>query len=327
MARSVDASRGRRERGPAVSIGMPVWNGEEFIREGIESLLGQTFGDFELHISDNASTDATQAICEEYARRDARIHYHRQAHNIGLQPNFAGLLDLATAPSFMWACHDDRFDPTYLATMVEALGGRGSVILAGSNAASIDEYGARQCDYDVASVYPAGTTVARALRFIEAPPGGGHATLIYGLMRTPVMQRLGFAPPGPIRNPNRGYYAIDLLAVFRLMFEGDFHVAGETLFFHRDLVLGGDSDPRWTRHNGRFGLARFPKVAASARDVHQYYADLRRIIQQVPLDSAARQTLTRATRSQELRYYPMLTRRIIARRLRRFRVRRSVAPG
>ena len=75
--------------GPRVSIGMPVWNGGRYIRAGLESLLGQTFGDLELIISDNASTDATQAICEEYAKRDSRVRYHRNARNIGLQANFA----------------------------------------------------------------------------------------------------------------------------------------------------------------------------------------------------------------------------------------------
>jgi len=64
-----------RRHAPRVSIGMPVWNGERFVRQGLDSLLGQTMGDFELVISDNASSDGTQEICEEYARRDKRIRY------------------------------------------------------------------------------------------------------------------------------------------------------------------------------------------------------------------------------------------------------------
>ena len=99
--------------------------------------------------------------------------------------------------------------------------------------------GVQQSQFDNAAVYSPRGIGARAHRFICTPPGGGHATLIYGLMRTPVIQRVGlFAPPGKVRDQNRGYYATDLLTLFRLMFEGDFHVADETLYFHRDTVHG-----------------------------------------------------------------------------------------
>ena len=67
---------------PKVRIGMPVYNGEKFIREAIDSLLAQTFSDFELIISDNCSTDKTQEICKEYASKDPRVKYLRQIENI-----------------------------------------------------------------------------------------------------------------------------------------------------------------------------------------------------------------------------------------------------
>jgi len=69
---------------PRVSIGLPVYNGERFLAGAIESILAQTFGDFELVISDNASTDGTSEICREYQARDSRVHYLRNETNIGV---------------------------------------------------------------------------------------------------------------------------------------------------------------------------------------------------------------------------------------------------
>ncbi|MBU4353452.1 glycosyltransferase, partial [Candidatus Parcubacteria bacterium] len=86
-----------------VFIGMPAYNGERFIGEAIESLLNQSFSDFTLFISDDASTDGTQAICENYAKKDPRIICHRQEKNIGMFPNFKFLLDRANGDFFMWA--------------------------------------------------------------------------------------------------------------------------------------------------------------------------------------------------------------------------------
>lgn len=92
---------------PTVSIGMPVYNGEPFIREAIDSLLAQNFTDFELIISDNASTDGTEAICLEYAAKDMRIQYVRQAKNLGALGNFQFVLDKSVGEYFMWAAADD----------------------------------------------------------------------------------------------------------------------------------------------------------------------------------------------------------------------------
>lgn len=99
---------------PKVSIGMPVYNGERFIREALDSLLGQTFTDFELIVSDNASTDGTEVICREYAARDMRIRYVRHAANLGSIANFKFVLDEATGEYFMWAAADDKWMPAFI---------------------------------------------------------------------------------------------------------------------------------------------------------------------------------------------------------------------
>ena len=99
---------------PQVSIGMPVFNGEKFICEALDSLLAQTFTDFELIISDNASTDGTEAICGEYAAKDSRIRYVRQAENLGPAANFKYVLDVAVGEYFMWAAADDLWAPNFI---------------------------------------------------------------------------------------------------------------------------------------------------------------------------------------------------------------------
>ncbi|MEO1673070.1 MAG: glycosyltransferase, partial [Cyanobacteria bacterium J06631_2] len=81
---------------PLVSIGMPVYNGANFIREALDSILSQTFDNFELVICDNASIDETEKICREYASKDSRIHYHRSQQNLGATWNFNRVFELAS---------------------------------------------------------------------------------------------------------------------------------------------------------------------------------------------------------------------------------------
>ena len=92
---------------PLISIGMPVFNGELTIRSAIDSILNQTYKNFELIISNNRSTDLTHAICQEYADADERIKYICQSENIGSALNFKFVLERASGKYFMWAACDD----------------------------------------------------------------------------------------------------------------------------------------------------------------------------------------------------------------------------
>jgi glycosyltransferase involved in cell wall biosynthesis len=103
---------------PKVATGMPVWNGEKFVSEAIESILAQTYGDFELVISDNASTDATAEICHDYAKQDARIRYIRQKTNIGAAPNYNEVFRHSSGQYFKWAAHDDVLAPEFIGECV-----------------------------------------------------------------------------------------------------------------------------------------------------------------------------------------------------------------
>lgn len=108
-------------RQPLVGLGMPVFNGAAFLAETLESILRQSFEDFELVICDNASTDATEAICRAFAARDSRIRYHRNATNLGAHPNYNRTFQLARGKYFKWVPHDDVLHPDYLAACVLAL--------------------------------------------------------------------------------------------------------------------------------------------------------------------------------------------------------------
>lgn len=95
------------DRIPAISIGMPVYNGAKYIRAALDSLLAQTCSDFSIIISDNASTDGTEDILAEYALRDSRITYVRQQSSIGAEANFKYVFHTSTSEYFMWAAADD----------------------------------------------------------------------------------------------------------------------------------------------------------------------------------------------------------------------------
>lgn len=103
---------------PLVSIGMPVYNGERYIKSALDSLINQDYGNFELIISDNASIDQTSAICMEYARRDSRIYYHRNKTNLGAISNFLIALQMARGDYFMWAACDDLWMPSFISASV-----------------------------------------------------------------------------------------------------------------------------------------------------------------------------------------------------------------
>src|ERR1043165_2318071 len=115
---------------PRVSVGMPVYNGERFLRQAVESILGQTFRDFELIISDNGSTDATQQLCEEFAAADSRVRYIRHDKNRGAIFNWAHVVDAARAPYFKWASANDISAPRLLELCVQCLDTQPAVVVA-----------------------------------------------------------------------------------------------------------------------------------------------------------------------------------------------------
>jgi glycosyltransferase involved in cell wall biosynthesis len=129
------------EQYPRVSIGLAVYNGERYLAETIDSILAQTFHDFELIISDNASTDHTQEIARAYAAKDERIRYYRNAKNLGIAPNYNRVIGLARGEYFKLADYDDLLAPTFLECCIAILDSMSSVVVCYARARLIDENG------------------------------------------------------------------------------------------------------------------------------------------------------------------------------------------
>lgn len=195
---------------PKVSIGMPVYNGEPFIRKALDSLLVQTFTDFELIISDNASTDRTEAMCREYALRDPRIRYVRQSENHGVFFNFQFVLDEARGEYFMWAAADDMWDRKWIECLVKNLGP--GVAISFGHIVTVNENG------NVLRRYPyfefGGSKLLRLSRYYLAEDYYGKANIIYGLYRRRELAAQGFRMYGGCREGQ------DMVNVFKMLQHG-----------------------------------------------------------------------------------------------------------
>lgn len=168
---------------PFVSIGMPVYNGERYIREALNSLLNQTFADFELIISDNASTDATEEICKKYATKDSRIRYIRQPANRGASSNFKFVLDEARGEYFMWAAADDVWDQGWISGMLDAMNKTGSKAAFGI-VQFINERSEEIRHYANNLIFEyRGAPLARQLNYFLQFEGTGKANPIYALWK------------------------------------------------------------------------------------------------------------------------------------------------
>jgi glycosyltransferase involved in cell wall biosynthesis len=108
-------------RTPLVTIGIPTYNRAATLVHAVESALAQDWSPLEVVISDNASSDETQAYCEDLQRRDERVVYVRQPANIGAEANFSHVLRHASGELFMWLADDDRLDPTYVSACARVL--------------------------------------------------------------------------------------------------------------------------------------------------------------------------------------------------------------
>ncbi len=133
---------------PRVSIGLPVFNGARYVRAALESILAQTFHDWELLICDNASADGTAEICSEFVRRDRRIKYYRSATNRGAAPNYNWAFCLSSGEYFKWADYDDVIAPRFLEECVRVLDRDPDITVCFTRAHLIDETGAIVSEYD-----------------------------------------------------------------------------------------------------------------------------------------------------------------------------------
>ena len=185
---------------PRITFAVPVFNGMPYLTEAIESILGQSMGDLQLILADNASTDETQDICRRFARDDARVQYHRHEANMGAAANFNYTLDLATAPYFKWAASDDVCGADWAKDSLEALEAAGpEAVLAYCWVRWIDEQGEAIEDYGQGLPWTQGPPHER-LACLLGDPVQSHlfkCSPICGVSRTSVLRTTeGIGPFG-----------------------------------------------------------------------------------------------------------------------------------
>jgi glycosyltransferase involved in cell wall biosynthesis len=171
---------------PAVSIGIPVYNGESFVEAALSSVLAQTWEDFEVIVCDNASTDRTAEICNDYASRDSRIRYFRNPRNLGAAPNYNLAFSHARGRYFKWLAHDDRILPSYLAKTVRVLEERRDAVLCHTVVSYIDGAGRQLGLYN--SELGRGDSVFPAERFAWMVLRSHSCVDFFGLIRTDVLR-------------------------------------------------------------------------------------------------------------------------------------------
>jgi glycosyltransferase involved in cell wall biosynthesis len=206
---------------PRLTIGLPVYNGENFLAESIDALLGQKYEDFELILSDNASTDSTAEICERYVKADSRVRYFRQPRNIGCAPNHNFLVEQARGELFKWASSDDLYARDLLERCVAALDDDPDIVLAHSWTAMIDPSSAvtEKVEYGLATASPRAPERFRSMLFDDGGDDDG------GVIRMSMLRKVA---------PLDSYQHSDRTQVAEMSLWGRFYQVPEWLYFRRD---------------------------------------------------------------------------------------------
>ena len=253
---------------PLVSIGLPVYNGGDYLRQTLEDFLAQSYSNFEMILSDNASTDATEELCRCVAARDSRIRYVRQPQNIGGGPNHNFTYRQAKGELFKWAGHDDRHEPTYLEACVKPFLQMADVALVYPKTTVIDEVGQRLYDYEDNFHMSSSEPYLRLRRVLEQP----NSELLnpsLGLFRRAIFEG---------RDPDGGYFASDRVILAEIALHGRFHEVPERLFARRIYT-----DNYWSAGNDEqvqtwFDPASKGKVMAPRlRKFAGYWASIQRV--------------------------------------------------
>ncbi|MGC2198848.1 MAG: glycosyltransferase family A protein [Stellaceae bacterium] len=206
---------------PIVSVGLFVYNGERFLERALDSILSQTFIDFELLISDNASTDRTGEIAQAYAERDDRIRYYRSEKNLGVGWNARRVYELARGRYFKWAAVDDVLEPEFLRRCVEILESDPGCVVAYAKTKEVDENGTFIENYVTPIKADSNDPVDR---FREMILTDHNCYQIFGVIRMSGLSRL---PPQGI------YVSGDRVLLARLSLLGRFCEIPEHLFIRR----------------------------------------------------------------------------------------------
>ena len=215
-----------------MSIGVPTRDGEAFLAQTLESLLAQDHGDFEIVVSDNASTDGTADIVRDFARRDSRVRHERVEETLSAAQNFDRVFELTRGPYFMWAADDDLWDPSYVRRCVAALAADPAAVMACSGLRFIDPAGVIiDVDYERFD-NPDLSSRSVVDRFqILLQRSAWHQ--VYGLARRDALQRTRLF---------RDIYGPDAILVMELAMLGPFARVHEPLFFYRRFPERTEAD-------------------------------------------------------------------------------------
>jgi glycosyltransferase involved in cell wall biosynthesis len=266
-------------RVPRVSIAVPVYNGERYLRESLDGLLAQTFTDFELVIADNASTDGTEAICRAYVACDPRVRYHRNERNLGGPGNFRRVFELSRGEYHKWSTADDLWHPTFVERCVAILDARPDVVLAYPRSNIVDAEGAVVRTFDDPLDLPEDSAVERVRRVIQ------ESTLCHahlGVLRRSAMLRTGLIG---------SELASDIRFLAEMAMLGKFAVVPEYLFgrrFHEESSSWAREDAERQRRYYAPGRARVARLGTWRRYLHLLHRAAR-----VPLPLAERWQLLR----------------------------------
>jgi len=171
---------------PRLSIGLPVYNGENYLAAALDSLLTQSFSDFELIVCDNASTDRTTEICRVFGASDERIRYYRNEINLGAAGNYNRTLELARGEYFKWASHDDVCRPQFLEKCITVLDTKPDVVLCHSQSEGIGARGEVKGFYGKELAFDAPHPAQRLWQVISKP----HVCIaVFGVVRRDILLR------------------------------------------------------------------------------------------------------------------------------------------
>lgn len=211
------------ETTPRVSIGLPVYNGERYLTATIDSVLAQDFADFELIVSDNASTDRTGEICRDYARRDARVRYFRNDRNLGAGPNYDNCFHKARGTYFKWAAHDDLLAPDYLSKAVAAMDAAPDAVLCTVGITEIGPHDEVLRTY--ANSFPGVSSRDQAARFGAVIHARHQCEDFFGLYRRAALVGSGL---------HDNYSGSDRVLLAEMALRGPWVSVPDPLFLHRE---------------------------------------------------------------------------------------------
>ena len=256
-----------------IGIGVPVYNGETFVEAAIRSLLAQSYDDFEIFVSDNASTDRTEEICRALANDDPRVRYQRNETNLGAARNFNLTFERSRGEYFKWAAADDLCESRFLERCVEVMDADPGIVLCHTQVEEIDSGGERRHAYD----FPMRTDAGEPhLRFGDLVVEPHPATAVFGLIRRDILARTGLI--GPFVSSDRALLA-------ELALYGRFHEITEPLFLRRihsgnSILLGKRSTLLSWYDPSKQGRIYFPHWRLAVEYV--------RAARRAPLDTADR---------------------------------------